>query len=77
MKRDNSRHHKTFKILGENIRQFRKLKNISQEALAEKISSTRNYIGCIERAEKYPSLAVILDIAIALGCDIKDLFENN
>ena len=76
MKRDNSRHHISFKILGKNIRERREILKISQEELAFLVSSTRNYIGCIERAEKYPSLAFILDIANALKTNIKDLFNN-
>lgn len=76
MKRDNSRHLKYFKILGKNIRTRREELHISQEELAFRISSTRNYIGCIERAEKCPSLAIIIDIANALNCSVNDLVRN-
>lgn len=76
MKRNNSRHLNSYKILGSNIRNRRIAKDISQEELAFRISSTRNYIGCIERGEKFPSLAIIIDIANALGCTLTDLFEN-
>ncbi len=76
MKRDNSRHLKSYKILGHNIRNQREIKHLSQEELAFRISSTRNYIGCIERGEKFPSFAIILDIKNALRCHIDDLTEN-
>ncbi len=76
MKRDNSRHINSYKIIGNNIRTRKKKKNLSQEELAFRISSTRNYIGCIERAEKYPSIAVLLDIANALECTLQDLCIN-
>ncbi len=76
MKRDNSRHINSYKIIGNNIRTRRKAKNLSQEELAFRISSTRNYIGCIERAEKYPSIAVLLYIANALECTLQDLCIN-
>ncbi len=76
MKRDNSRHIKSYKTLGRNIRNIRECKQLSQEELAFKISSTRNYIGCIERGEKFPSIAIILDIKEALGCNSIDLFGN-
>ncbi len=76
MKRNNSKNLKYFKILGNNIRTRREEMHISQEELAFRISSTRNYIGCIERAEKCPSLAIIIDIANALNCCVKDLVEN-
>lgn len=76
MKRDNSRHIKSYKILGSNIRYQREIKNLSQEELAFRISSTRNYIGCIERGEKFPSIAIVLDIKDALGCKVEDLFKG-
>ena len=74
--KNNTRHLNSYKILGKNIRTLREAKNISQEELAFSILSTRNYIGCIERAEKFPSLAMILDIAKALDCKLNDLFFN-
>lgn len=76
MKRNNNRHLLSYKILGKNIRRIREAKHLSQEELAFRISSARNYIGCIERGEKFPSLAIILDIANALDCKLKDLIEN-
>lgn len=75
MAKDKNRHIKFYKLLGENIRKFRLKKDISQEELAFMISSARNYIGCIERAEKFPSLNTILDIASALNCDIRELLH--
>lgn len=71
-----SKHIKSFKILGNNIRQARKAKGISQEELAFKVGSARNYIGCIERAEKFPSISFILDIANALDCTFSDITKN-
>ena len=44
------------KILGANIRKYRKQIGITQEQLAEKIGKSVNYIGMIERGEKVPSL---------------------
>ena len=76
MQKDKSRHYQIYKTIGNNIKILRKGKKISQEDLAFMIQSARNYIGCIERAEKIPSLAIILDIANALECDVCDLFKN-
>ena len=76
MKRDNSRHINSYKRLGKNIADRRKFLKISQEELAFRISSTRNYIGCIERGEKFPSIAVIFEIAKALNIQPKDFFEG-
>ncbi len=60
--------------LGLKIRCLRKMKNISQIALAEKANLNFNFIGQIERAETNPSLKTIISIANALDVDIKDLF---
>ncbi len=76
MKHDKSKHINKYIKLGQNIRHYRKLKKLSQEELAFSISSARNYIGCIERAEKAPSLALIFDIADVLGCKVNDLLKN-
>lgn len=76
MKKDNSRHLKSYKQIGQNIRNRRLAEEMSQEELGFKSNSTRNYIGCIERGEKFPSLAILLDIAIVLKCSLQDLCEN-
>lgn len=76
MIKNKSRHQKSFKIIGQNIRSIRISKNISQEELAFKISSSRNYIGCIERGEKFPSVSMLFDITSALNCKMDDLFKN-
>lgn len=52
------------------------LANISQEESAFRISSARNYIGCIERGENFPSIALTYEIAKALNTKITELFEN-
>ena len=40
------------KKFGERIRELRKVKNLSQEELADKANLHRTYIGMIERHEK-------------------------
>lgn len=76
MKKDNSRHIVTYQKIGKNVRKYRKNKGYSQEELSFLISSARNYIGCIERGEKFPSVAVIKDIANALGCELYELCDD-
>ena len=73
MSKDKYRHFEKYKILGHNIRNIRKKQGLSQEELAFRISSARNYIGCIERAEKLPSLNTVFDIADVLKVNIKEL----
>ena len=76
MKRDIKKHLKSYKAIGSNIRNKRKLINLSQEELAFRINSARNYIGCIERGEKVPSITIFLDIADALSCTLTDLVNG-
>lgn len=63
-----------FKIIGSNIHKSRTAKKLSQEELALKVGTARNYIGCIERAEKYPSVVMLYKIAQILGIKLSDLF---
>lgn len=59
--------------VGKNIRAIRMLKNMSQEELAFKINSARNFIGCIERGEKAPTVYVLYKIAAVLNVPIDNL----
>lgn len=53
-------------IFGEHVREIRKAKGLSQEALAEKAGVHRTYIGMIERGEKNITILNILKISSAL-----------
>lgn len=59
--------------IGNNIRTVRKSKNLSQEELAFKINSARNFIGCIERGEKAPTVYVLYKIAAVLNVPVDNL----
>ena len=76
MKRKKSKHNKIYKIIGNNIKTKRKMLKFSQEELSFKVSSTRNYIGCVERGEKAASTAFLFDIARVLDCSLQSLFEG-
>jgi transcriptional regulator with XRE-family HTH domain len=54
-------------IVGNNIKKYRKLLNISQEELAERAGLHRTYIGGIERGERNITLDSLQVIAIALN----------
>lgn len=64
------------KKLGNNIRALRIKQGISQEELAFKTDSARNFIGCIERAEKSPTIVTLYRIAKALGVSIEVLVKD-
>lgn len=59
---------------GERIRNLRKQRGFSQEALALACNLDRTYIGGVERGERNVSLINIYKIAEALGVDVKELF---
>ena len=52
-----------YKEIGTRIRKYRKLKNISQEELAEKIDISTTHMSHIETGSTKLSLQVLVDIA--------------
>jgi len=64
------------KSLGANIREFRKKRGISQEALADLAGVHRTYLGGIERGERNVSLDNIVRIARALKIMPKELLNG-
>jgi transcriptional regulator with XRE-family HTH domain len=66
-------------IVGNNIKKYRKILNISQEELAERAGLHRTYIGGIERGERNITLDSLQVIAAALNVAPVELIveENN
>lgn len=62
------------KQFGDQVRELRTEKKLSQEALANKCKLHRTYIGNVERGEKNISLENIEKIAKALEVKVIDLF---
>ncbi|MBE0334948.1 helix-turn-helix domain-containing protein [Paenibacillus sp. 23TSA30-6] len=60
-------------LVGTRIRDIRKSKGLSQEALAEKAGFNSSYIGFIERAERNISLKNLEKIAKALNVGVYQL----
>lgn len=56
--------------LGNQIRELRKSKGLSQEQLALQAEVDRSYVGGIERGERNVSFLTLVKIALCLGCDI-------
>lgn len=65
-----------YKNIGENIRKARVHEGFSQEELAFKLNTARNYISCIERAEKKASIAFLVRICCALDIKLESLFKG-
>lgn len=59
---------------GKKVKELRKQKGFSQEALALLCNLDRSYIGSVERGERNISLINIYKIANALNISIKELF---
>lgn len=69
------KHIDKYKEIGIKISKYRKLKNMTQEELANKVGISYSYITQIEAPNvvKKMSLEVLMDIADTLNVDIKDL----
>ncbi len=63
-------------ILAENIRSYRRSKNLSQEKLAEECGLHRTYIGSVERCERNVTLSTLEVLAEALGVSIPELLTR-
>lgn len=63
------------KLLGKNIRKYRKLKGYSQNKLGELVDMSREHIAKVETAKRTPSLDLIFLIAEKLEINDCDLFK--
>ena len=62
------------RLFGNRIREFRKAKKLSQQALAAKAGLHYTYVGSVERGESNISFDNMVKIADALGIPLKELF---
>lgn len=72
---DNTKTKTTF-AFGIRVRQLRKARGLSQEALADLSELDRSYIGGIERGERNISLNNIHKISLALDVELVELFKD-
>ena len=63
--------------MGKNIKLIRRKKNLSQEDLAFELNTAPQYIGCIERGEKVPSIKFLFRIATVLETSIEVLVTRS
>lgn len=59
--------------VGDNIRDIRKEKGLSQAELAEMVNITQSMLCQIERGTKVPSLPLSAEIAKILNCSLESL----
>ena len=61
--------------LGKRVKYLRRLKNLTQAQLAEKVDLSVNYISQIETGIASPSFKTLLLLAQGLGVELKELFD--
>jgi DNA-binding XRE family transcriptional regulator len=66
----------SLQLLGERIRQARKVKGLSQEDLALASNTAPSYIGGVERGQRNPSFKKLCAIAKIIGRDVGSLCRN-
>jgi transcriptional regulator with XRE-family HTH domain len=64
------------KSIGNNIRNFRKKRGISQEELANLAGIDRSYLGSVERGERNVSSINLKKISLALSVPPAQLLRN-
>lgn len=62
-------------LFGRKVRAVREATGISRELAAEKAGITANYLGEVERGEKWPSLEITRAVARALNVSPSVFFE--
>ena len=67
---------KTKRVLSGNIKHYRKLRRISQQALANMCGLHRTYISDLENAKCNPTLSVLMVMADCLGVSLADLLNE-
>ena len=65
----------TKELLGGRIKEFRKLRTLSQEQLAEEVNIAPKHLSRIEVGRGFPSLDTLENLAKALNVELKAFFE--
>jgi XRE family transcriptional regulator, regulator of sulfur utilization len=64
------------RALGEEIRELRTQKKLSQEALAGMAGIHTNVVGRLERGSYNPSVMTLAALAVKLGVTLEELFRG-
>ena len=60
---------------GNRLRQLRKVSNLTQEELAEKVEVSVDFIGLIERGLRGPSFDTLYKLSKTLAVDLSEFFK--
>jgi transcriptional regulator with XRE-family HTH domain len=65
-------------LFGKRIRELRKMRRLSQEALAERSGISTQYVSNIERGTEHPTLDLLFSLSDALKVDLAEMcdYEN-
>lgn len=66
-----------YKAIGKRVKRYRKIRNITQEELSNRVDVTCSHISNIENAKTKVSLPLLVDIANALEVSVDDLLCDN
>lgn len=62
-------------LLGRRVKYLRRLRNLTQAQLAEKVELSVNYVSQIETGIASPTLKTLFILAQGLDVEIKELFD--
>lgn len=62
--------------IGANIKAKRLESSMTQKELADKVNVDQSMICQIERGTKVPSLPLSMELAAALGCDVREFTKD-
>ena len=63
------------KLIGERISALRRIKNLTQNELAEKVGLDSRHISRLETGKYYPSLDTLETMAFVLGVELREFFS--
>ncbi len=66
-----------YKLIGQRIKQLRRINGVTQEMLAEKVDLSRVYIAYIEMGKRKPSLESIVKISQVLNTSTDNILIGN
>lgn len=64
------------KQIGKRIQEYRKIKGLTQDELAEKVGISKSYISSIERGLYSPHLDIMVKIMNSIGCSADEIFVD-
>lgn len=66
---------KILKRLGENLKKYRKVAQLTQEQLAELVGIHPTYVGKLETGKNNPSVKMLYKLSRALKIKLSDIFD--